>query len=648
VPVSTTLFTENSAAVPDLTEPYDSGRELEFWRSPREMPAWAVSLLIHLSILFILASITRITIFEQDFSVTSTQVEDLESEEYKIDSTVVDQVGSDSDINIAGPSLAAAQRTGLETHRELQEKLDEKLLALHIPVVDAMPTPSEAELVEVFDAVGLTEHTGGTSGAIDRLTQEIAASLRERKTFVVWLFDESKSMLERRTQIADRFENIYRQLGVLEAAKDRALKTAVVSFGKEIHIHTPDPVDDVPGMIATVRNIPEDGSGTENVFTAVDTVFRRWLTYRRQSGRNMMIILVTDERGDDYAMLEDVINPLRRYGIKVYCVGNAAVFGREKGYIRTTWTAEGQTYTEDLPADQGPETVAAERLQLPFWNPRNREYERMSSGYGPYAITRLCAETGGLYLLAQDTVGRRFSPDVMANYLPDYRPISEYERELRINRAKGALIMAAQQTRVRQFPRPRLNFLANTDTVLRQQIAEAQKPFALVDHHLEQMQMILERGDPDRQHLDSPRWRASFDLAMGRILATRVRTFGYNKVLADMKSEPKTFETDSSNAWRLVSSEELTAGAQVRKWAEKAKEYLTRVVDEHAGTPWALLAEVELSDPMGWSWRERTIQIAANTPGDRGNNVQLAPEEQEQQRRQRERSRIQAASRPKL
>ncbi len=47
--------------------------------------------------------------------------------------------------------------------------------------------------------------------------------------------------------------------------------------------------------------------------------------------------------------------------------------------------------------------------------------------------------------------------------------------------------------------------------------------------------MVLEQGEKHRDKLDSDRWRASFDLAMGRVLAMRVRAFGYNSVLAEMR-----------------------------------------------------------------------------------------------------------------
>ena len=361
-----------------------------------------------------------------------------------------------------------------------------------------------------------------------------------------------------------------------------------------------------------------------------------------------MIVIVTDERGDDYAQLEDAINQLSRTGIKVYCIGNAAVFGREKGYVQHTWTHEGQEFTDDIPVDQGPETVAPERLLLPFWVGNNRRYERMSAGYGPYALTRLCAETGGMYLVAADSVGQHFDFGLMRNYLPDYRPIQMYDQQLQSNKAKLSLVEAARKTRVDRIPPPQLQFQANTDNVLRTQITEAQKPLAVVEHQLRLMHQMLSAGEQDRKKLTSPRWQASYDLAMGRLAAMLVRVAGYNVVLADMKSNPKSFKNAGNNMWRLVTSKDVKAGPAVRKYQKQAEEYLKRVINDHPGTPWAMLAEVELGDgKLGWAWEEGAMRIAATNMGNNQNNPQFAQEQERMRREQRRRQQMNK-SRPNL
>jgi hypothetical protein len=327
-----------------------------------------------------------------------------------------------------------------------------------------------------------------------------------------------------------------------------------------------------------------------------------------------MVIIVTDERGDDFQALEEGIHTLRKFGIRVYCVGNAAVFGREKGYVRWEY---GDGFAENLPVDQGPETVATERLQLAYWG-RGSNLDNLSASFGPYALTRLCAETGGMYLVSEEIDGPKFDPEVMRGYQPDYRPIREYERELSTNLAKGGLVRASQAAKADEIPRPQFVFRADTDTALRQQITEAQKPLAVLDYKLTEMQTLLEAGEKDRSRLTTPRWRASYDLAMGRVLAMRARAYGYNAILAEMKSQPRTFQEKTNNTWRLEASTEGEQVQKIDKLIQKAREYLHRVIEEHPGTPWELLAKEELREPMGWAWREFHVEYAP--PPQPGNN----------------------------
>ena len=51
-------------------------------------------------------------------------------------------------------------------------------------------------------------------------------------------------------------------------------------------------------------------------------------------------------------------------------------------------------------------------------------------------------------------------------------------------------------------------------------------------------------------------------------------------------------------------SREIHSGSALKKQAAEANEYLTRVVDEHPDTPWAMLASRELASPLGWQWSE--------------------------------------------
>ena len=617
------------------------------WSALYDMPAWGISLLVHVAVFVVLASLSFVTELVPEFELTSEIApEEIRQEEFVLDQEA-DVLGSKSDLNIVGPSMAAAQDIGMENHLEEVERLEEQVVNVEVPEIEALQTPNEAELMENIDLTGTTEFAGGTEGAVDRITQEIAASLRQRKTLVVWLFDESGSLNARRKQIADRFENIYQQLGLMDVDSQEALKTGIIGYGQNVHVLQKEPTSNVEDLVKVVRSIQEDTSGEERVFSAIAEALKTYLPEKRRMRANMMLIIVTDERGDDYQLLEDVVKKCAREGVKAYCVGNTSIFGREKGYVHATWEAEGEQFSGDIEVDQGPETAAAEGLQIPFWTASSRGLDRMSSGYGPYTLSRLCAETGGIFFIADETTGRKFDAGVMRQYMPDYRPLLDYQKQLATNMAKAALVNASRLAITEDVPIPQRSFQANNDNILREQITEAQKPLATLDYFLQQVHTALEQGEKHRDKLDSDRWRASFDLAMGRVLAMRVRAYGYNAVLAEMKSNPKRFEKSESNQWRLEPSETITAGASVRRMHDKAVEYLTRVINEHPGTPWAFLAKVELDDPLGWEWKEATMQIAQMNGGG-ANGPQFAPEEERRRQQARQRQQLMEKSKPKL
>src|SRR5437762_3528385 len=97
-----------------------------------------------------------------------------------------------------------------------------------------------AENVIVKGAAG--EGTTGAVGAIDRVTHEVLLSMEERKTLVVWLFDQTASLIPQRQAIRDRFSKIYNELGIVEATGNESfakydskpLLSSVVGFGNSM------------------------------------------------------------------------------------------------------------------------------------------------------------------------------------------------------------------------------------------------------------------------------------------------------------------------------------------------------------------------------------------------------------------------------
>ena len=464
-------------ALPPVEEP-------SVWDRLRTAPAWAVSAAVHVAVLAVLAGIT-IVLPSEIFPAIVSEIAPDDIDRFKVETVnLTPEVGNDSAANVLSPSKAASSDSE-PVEQELQREVEIADVPVALAAASAVTVPSDDVLTAEFDATGLTEYTGGVEGAIDVLTREIAASLRENRTTVVWMLDASLSLAERREKIAERVEAVYAQLGNTGDITTDHLESAVATFGGKTDLLTSEPVADPGVIVDAIRSVEPDETGEERVFAALKEVGRVMLPERTRKRRNLLFVIVTDERGDDPGDLENVIGQFKRYGIPVYCVGNAAPFGRDVGYVMHSWKEGFIKYIEPLPVDAGPETVLPERLRLGFWGPGGDvRGENLSSGYGPYALTRLCVETGGMYLVADDNNAARVDPTLMRSYPPDYRPIADYTRDVRANRAKSALVEAAGATKAEGIPSPQLVFPAVDDTRLRREIDAAQRPMALIDYRL--------------------------------------------------------------------------------------------------------------------------------------------------------------------
>ena len=112
-----------------------------------------------------------------------------------------------------------------------------------------------------------------------------------------------------------------------------------------------------------------------------------------------MVIVVTDEVGDDETHLEEAIDVAGKAKVPVYVLGSQAIFGRVEGFMDYTDPKTKQTY-HNLPVRQGPESVMLEQIRLPFWYD-GPQYDMLDSGFGPYALSRLAGATGGIYFVTR-------------------------------------------------------------------------------------------------------------------------------------------------------------------------------------------------------------------------------------------------------
>ncbi|MGZ0174194.1 MAG: hypothetical protein ACKVHE_32210, partial [Planctomycetales bacterium] len=75
----------------------------------REIPAWAVSLAVHIVVLLMLRSIIYVAAGPETDNLITSVVDEFDERDYKFDVTVADLVGNASEANTLTSSQAAAQ-----------------------------------------------------------------------------------------------------------------------------------------------------------------------------------------------------------------------------------------------------------------------------------------------------------------------------------------------------------------------------------------------------------------------------------------------------------------------------------------------------------------------------------------------------------
>jgi hypothetical protein len=607
------------------------------------LTAWGISTAVHCCILLLLAGLTIATGRIESPNLEARLVDAPIPQPFYFSDRPEESLG-DRGVAQEVASLPSAPNL-MDHHADVLHDVLMPLGEVSAPRINELPAaPRLQESLAVHGEAGVG--TTGAIGAVDRITHEIMLSLEQRKTLVVWLFDQSGSLQRQREAIVNRFGHIYGELGAIQASgasqfaqhDDKPLLTVVAGFGAGVTMMTKEPTDDLAAIQAAVNDLPTDGSGREHVFSAVAAVATEFRSYRRaKSPRNVMIVLFTDEAGDDPQMLDAAIAACGAGEIPVYAVGVPAPFGREEAMIK--YVDPDPRYDQSpqwAPVHQGPESLALERIPIRLPGADDRE-EPIASGFGPFGLSRLCYETGGIYFAVHpnQSLGRPirrgeieefasylehfFDAEVMRAYRPDYVTAARYQQMLSENGAKMAIVQAAQVAAVTPMESVRLVFPKESDADLAADLTRAQQNAARLEPKILQVYAVLASGEKDRAKLSAPRWRANYDLAMGRTMAVKVRTESYNAMLALAKSG-MAFENPGNDTWTLRPADSITTGSALEKQAATAREYLQRVVDEHPGTPWALIAKTELEQPLGWRWTEQYTGVSAprDLPGNGG------------------------------
>ncbi|HUY92079.1 MAG TPA: vWA domain-containing protein [Pirellulales bacterium] len=452
------------------------------------------------------------------------------------------------------------------------------------------------------------------SEAMDRITQELLQMLAKGKVLVIWCFDESESMKDDQKEIRDRIERVYEELGLAESAQGDALWSAVASYGEGFHLHTRKPTANLDEIRSAIGEVPIDHTGKEMMCSAVGQSIKTFHKFATSGHRQMALILVTDESGDEqdnFQNLEAALKEARDTRCKIFSLGREAVFGYP--YVHMHWVDPATKIDFWLRIDRGPETPFPEQLQIDGFT---RRWDAHPSGFGPYEQVRLAQQTGGVFfmlpspevnLVARDD--RKYELEAMRPYLPTLTERMAYAKE----RDKSEFRRMLWEVIVTLNPYNKesekyctvqaTHFPINRDEFAKAAIMNQQKAIGLLRYFTD-CEKRLDKIRPLRAKEQSPRWRANYDLMDAQILAYKVRIQEYGVYLGEFMKQPKLIKnplgpTKKTTHWDINTRKETLTGDKTKDDIARATVLLQQIVKEHAGTPWAARAQWELNRGFG-------------------------------------------------
>jgi hypothetical protein len=436
--------------------------------------------------------------------------------------------------------------------------------------------------------------------ALDQLAREILRHLKDHKLTVVWLFDESTSMQDDQRTIVEKFDRVSSELKLnVEPSKKSAgaLNHAIVGFGQGIDYALDKPRDDIDQIGRTIKHLKVDPTGVENTMRAVRDVVEHYANLIRKD-RRLLIVLVTDESGDDGADVEEARQALKKYKVPLYVIGRQSLFGYPFAHHRYIDPVTKDVYHPLI--RRGPETADLELYQ---WDGLYDRWDEQPSGFAPYELARLTKDSGGIYFVLPSEEFMRvrqreqaYSITQLKEYLPEYDNRLTYVEKRNSSPLRQLMHQIVLEGKAFIYRR---DFPIESEDLVKAALQEGEKAGVKLNVLLD-VQKRLEALAKAREREPEKRWQAHYDLMLAQTVAFQVKAYEYRALMASIVKSPPVPKRQASSDLMITwvvdhSPKPLAPKMETAKKYAEAERLLKQVIARHPKTPWADLAQDALN-----------------------------------------------------
>src|SRR5262249_17340375 len=124
-------------------------------------------------------------------------------------------------------------------------------------------------------------------------------------------------------------QNYYESPAVRElaGAEGSPLSTAIIAFDESTQAIIDPPTNDWQKAKSGFDAIQSSSASREMTFTAIKEALAKYLPLRTEQRWELVLVVVSDEAGDDPKVVDELIEIARRNAISVYAIGLPAPWG---------------------------------------------------------------------------------------------------------------------------------------------------------------------------------------------------------------------------------------------------------------------------------------------------------------------------------